>query len=232
MTHDGVTHDVDRRRCGPPPRRDLGKRQKAKDYRRVWHVRGWVGMSIGVPVGRSRRILRYAYYLGCARERNRDDFAVPGKVTNKNSRGANTGIKPGAKLVATWRGGGADLARELRRALAPLDLPESAEACAASLFPDEGSLLMKSEFWGLLRADESTPVDEIVERLEKPAVVFRNLRRLVRTGAGRQNQADAGEEFCERLLSGDPPSAFSLTIGEGGARQAFRSLKVREKLTR
>ena len=25
---------------------------------------------------------------------------------------------------------------------------------------------MKSEFWGLLKADESTPIDEIVERLE------------------------------------------------------------------
>jgi DNA processing protein len=61
---------------------------------------------------------------------------------------------------------GADLAKELRRALTPLDLPESAEASSASLFPDEGSLLMKSEFWGLLKADESTPVDEIVERLE------------------------------------------------------------------
>jgi DNA processing protein len=28
MTHDGVTHDLDGRRCGQPPRRDLGKRQK------------------------------------------------------------------------------------------------------------------------------------------------------------------------------------------------------------
>jgi len=63
---------------------------------------------------------------------------------------------------------------------------------------------------------------------KKPVVVFRNLRRLVRTGAGRQNQADAGEEFCEDLLSSDPPPAFSLTIGEGGARQAFRNRKVRE----
>ena len=49
-----------------------------------------------------------------------------------------------------------------------------------------------------------------------PIIVFRNLRRLVRTGSGRQNQADAGEKFCEKPLSSDQPSSFSLTIGEEG----------------
>jgi hypothetical protein len=59
-----------------------------------------------------------------------------------------------------------------------------------------------------------------------PIIVFRNLRRLVRTGSGRQNQADAGEKFCEKPLSSDQPASFSLTIGEGGDVQAFRNLKV------
>jgi DNA processing protein len=128
------------------------------------------GMSIGVLVVEAAEYSGTRITAGCAREQNRDVFAVPGNVTNKNSRGANTLIKQGAKLVANWKDEWADLAKEVRRVWTPLDLPESAEASSASLFPDEGSLLMKSEmkseFWGLLKADESTPIDEIVERLE------------------------------------------------------------------
>ena len=83
-------------------------------------------------------------------------------MTNKNSWGPNTLIKQGAKLVATWE----DLPAEVRLALTPTASPESSASSSASLFPDEGLPPHEKRILGLLKADESTHIDEIVEKLE------------------------------------------------------------------
>ncbi|MGC2112490.1 MAG: DNA-processing protein DprA [Candidatus Korobacteraceae bacterium] len=123
------------------------------------------GISVGVLVLEAGEYSGTRVTARCALEQGRDVYAVPGNVTNKLSWGPNTLIKQGAALVATWEDVWEALPADTRLALTPLEQPASTEASPASLF--QGAELPPAEkrVLALLRQDESTHIDQLIERL-------------------------------------------------------------------
>src|SRR5271157_6007355 len=143
------------------------------------------GLSVAVLVVEAGENSGTRVTARCAAEQNRDLYAVPGNVTSKGSWTPNTLIKQGAKLVATWEDVWEDLPPEIKLALTPASAPESGGAPSASLFPDEGLPPHEKKILGLLKSDEATHIDELVEQLEaelSSSEVFTALFELEITG--------------------------------------------------
>ena len=146
------------------------------------------GMSAGVLVVEAAEYSGTRITSRLALEQNRDVYAVPGNVTNKNSWGPNTLIKQGAKLVATWEDVWEELPADIQAALSSMR-NESPEPETASLFPDEVSSPHEKKILRLLKADESTHIDQVVELLEaevSPSEIFVALFELELNGKIRQ----------------------------------------------
>jgi DNA processing protein len=131
------------------------------------------GMSVGVLVVEAGEYSGTRITARCAMEQNRDVYAVPGNVTNKNAWGPNTLIKQGAKLTATWEDVWEDLPSQVRVQLevemAAAGQVESKVGGAASLFNDSDERPLPEHervVLDRLRRDESLQLDELIEGLE------------------------------------------------------------------
>ncbi len=146
------------------------------------------GLSIAVLVVEAGENSGTRVTARCAAEQDRDLYAVPGNVTNKNSWTPNTLIKQGAKLVATWEDVWEDLPSAVRLELEVEGGIESKGIVAASLLPDTVLRPEEAMVLEVLRSDESLQIDELLELMETQLTsseVFTALFELELTGRVR-----------------------------------------------
>src|SRR3984885_4515607 len=147
------------------------------------------GMSVGVLVIEAAEYSGTRITARCAMEQNRDVYAVPGNVTNKNAWGPNTLIKQGAKLTATWEDIWEELPTQTRLEIEEREGLASNEAPAASLFIEELLPPHEALLLSVLRPDEALQIDEIMEKLEaelSSSEIFTALFELELAGRVRQ----------------------------------------------
>ncbi len=124
------------------------------------------GISIGVLVVEAGENSGTRVTARCALEQNRDVYAVPGNVTNKNAWGPNTLIKQGAKLVATWEDVWQELPTQVRLQLEGelgfASQPEQAASIVEELPLQEPEKVVLNA----LHHDQAVQLDELMELLE------------------------------------------------------------------
>ncbi|HEX7288036.1 MAG TPA: DNA-processing protein DprA [Candidatus Angelobacter sp.] len=127
------------------------------------------GLSLGVLVVEAGEYSGTRITARCALEQSRELFAVPGNVTNRNSWGPNTLIKQGAKLSATWEDVWEELPADIKSQLEserPAEASEQRPGTESLFNRDEQLSPKERKLLSVLRTDEATHIDTIIERVE------------------------------------------------------------------
>ena len=141
------------------------------------------GMSVGVLVIEAGEHSGTRITARMALEQNRDVYAVPGNVTNKNAWGPNMLIRQGARLTATWEDVWEDLPTQVRTQLED-ELAEMADSKSVAAGSESSgangasdSQLTLEAGGGItdlqrivlaeLKVDEATQMDELISNLEE-----------------------------------------------------------------
>jgi DNA processing protein len=148
------------------------------------------GLSLGVLVVEAGEYSGTRITARCALEQSRELFAVPGNVISRNSWGPNTLIKQGAKLTATWEDVWEELPADVQQHLESERTADASEQKpqASSLF-DEQLTPKERKILAVLRQDQATHIDELMERVEtemSSSEVFAILFELELSGKVRQ----------------------------------------------